>query len=36
MLSFVICEKKGMRFSQLAQKRMLNKISHITKVKRQK
>jgi hypothetical protein len=31
MISFVMCEKKERCFSPSAQKRMLNKISHITK-----
>jgi hypothetical protein len=35
-LSFVICETKGRCFLPSAQKHMLNKSSHITKLKRQK
>jgi hypothetical protein len=31
MISFVMCEKKGMCFSPSAQKHILNIISHITK-----
>jgi hypothetical protein len=31
MISFVMCEKKERCFSPLAQKRVLYKISHITK-----